>query len=165
MAVVLGALAVLWATYRFRYTESAASSEVFNGPLADKISDVRSPVYRAALQGMHATHIVPRAYIWGLPDTVRAGLEGRIIPITAFGRAYIDRGPRYYFPAMIALKFPIGLSALILIGFLAFATRRAPPDAAITVLAAAAFFRLVQSRAPLTLASAMRYLLSYCSRL
>ena len=143
MAVVLGALAVLWAAYRFRYVESLAPSEVFNRPLADKISDVRSPVYRAVLQGMRLTHIVPRAYIWGLADTVRAGLEGRIIPITAFGRAYIDRGPKYYFPAMIALKLPIGLSVFILIGFLAFATRRAPPDATVTVLAAAAFFTLV----------------------
>ena len=44
---------------------------------------------------------------------------------------------------MIALKLPIGLSVLILIGFLAFATRRAPPDAAITVLAAVALFMLV----------------------
>lgn len=140
IGIVLGALAVLWATYRFRYTESPAPSEVFNRPLADKISDVRSPVYRAVLEGMRLTHMVPRAYIWGLADTVRAGLEGRIIPITAFGRAYIDRGPKYYFPAMIALKLPIGLSVLILIGLLAFARRRAPPNAAITVLAAAACF-------------------------
>jgi len=143
MAVVLGAFAVLWATYRFRYAESSASSEVFNRPLADKISDVRSPAYRAVLQGMRMTHIVPRAYIWGLADTVRAGLEGRVIPITAFGHAYIDRGPKYYFPVMVALKLPIGLSVLILIGLFAFARRREPSDAVITVLAAAASFMLV----------------------
>lgn len=143
MAVALGALAVLWATYRFRYAESPASIEVFNRPLSDKISDVRSPVYRVVLQGMRLTHIVPRAYIWGLADTVRAGLEGRTTPINAFGHAYIDRGPKYYFPAMIALKLPIGLSILILIGFFAFATRRAPPDAFTTVLAAVVLFMLV----------------------
>ena len=143
MAVLLGALAVLWATYRFRYTESPASSEVFNRSLADKISDVRSPVRRAMLHGMRLTHMVPRAYIWGLADTVRAGLEGRIIPINAFGHAYIDRGPKYYFPAMVALKLPIGLSILILIGLFAFATRHAPPDAFFTVLAAVGLFMLV----------------------
>jgi hypothetical protein len=143
MAVVLGALAVLWATYGFRYAESPASSEVFNRPLADKISDVRSPVYRAVLQGMRLTHIAPRAYIWGLADTVRAGLEGRILPINAFGHAYIDRGPKYYFPAMVALKLPIGLSIVILIGLFASATRRSPPDAFTTVLAAVALFTLV----------------------
>jgi len=143
MAVVLGSFAVLWATYRFRYAESQAPSEVFNRPLADKISDVRSPVYRAVLQGMRLTHIVPRAYIWGFADTLRAGLEGRIIPINAFGHAYIDRGPKYYFPAMVALKLPIGLSILILIGLFAFSTRRAPLDAFTTVLAAVALFTLV----------------------
>src|SRR5579863_1873128 len=143
IAVVLGALAVLWGAYRFRYAESPASSEVFNRLLADKISDVRSPVYRAVLQGMRLTHIVPRAYLWGLADTVRAGLEGRIEPINAFGHAYIDRAPKYYFPAMIALKLPIGLSILVLIGLFAFATHRAPPDAIATVLAAVALFMLV----------------------
>ena len=135
MALVLGALGVLWATYGFRYAESHASSEVFNRPLADKISDVRSPAYRALLQGMRLTHIVPRAYIWGFADTLRAGLEGRIIPINAFGHAYIDRGPKYYFPAMVALELPIGLSILILIGFFVFSTHRMPPDASTTVLA------------------------------
>src|SRR6516225_9625077 len=143
MAVVLGALAVLWVTYKFRYTESPAQGEVFNRPLADKISDVRSPLYRAVLHGMRVTHIVPRPYIWGLADTVRAGLEGRIIPLTAFGHAYIDRGPKYYFPAMVALKLPIGLSILILIGLFAFFMRRAPPDAFTTVFAAVALFTLL----------------------
>jgi len=143
VAVVAGAVAVLWAAYGFRYTESAASSEVFNRPLADKIADVQSAADRAALRGMRATHIVPRAYIWGLADTVRAGLEGRVIPITAFGRAYIGSGPRYYFPAMIALKLPIGLTAIILVGLFAFATQRGPTEGVLTVLGGAAFFLLV----------------------
>jgi len=105
--------------------------------------DVHKRTYRSVLQGMRLTHIVPRAYIWGFADTLRAGLEGRIIPINAFGHAYIDRGPKYYFPAMVALKLPIGLSILILIGLFAFSTRRAPPDAFTTVFAAVALFTLL----------------------
>jgi hypothetical protein len=143
LAVVLGALTVLWASYGFRYTESSAPRDVFNRPLADKIADVRSPVYRAALQGMRTTHIAPRAYIWGLADTIRAGLEGRVIPITAFGQAYIDSGPKYYFPAMIALKLPIGLTAFVLMGLFAVAARRVPTEGVKTVLAAAALFLLI----------------------
>ncbi|MGA8598660.1 MAG: hypothetical protein WB676_28425 [Bryobacteraceae bacterium] len=143
LAVVLGALTVLWASYGFRYTESRAPRDVFNRPLADKIADVKSPVYRAALQGMQAMHIAPRAYIWGLADTVRAGLEGRVTPITAFGQAYIERGPKYYFPAMIALKLPIGLAAFVLIGLFAVAARRVPTEGVETVLAAAALFVVV----------------------
>jgi tetratricopeptide (TPR) repeat protein len=143
IAVVLCALAVLWGTYRFRYAESAASGEVFNRPLTDKIADVQSPAYRAALQGMRAAHIVPRAYIWGLADTVRAGLEGRVELITAFGQAYIDFGPKYYFPAMIALKLPIGLTALVVMGLFAFITRRVSSEGLLTVLCATVFFLLV----------------------
>ena len=143
LTVVVCALAVLWATYAFRFTESAASTEVFNRPLADKIADVRSPAYRAALQGIRVMHLLPRAYIWGLADTVRAGLEGRVDPITAFGRAYIGTGPKYYFPAMIALKLPIGLTAVVLIGLLGFATGRVFSEGILTVLAAAVFFLLV----------------------
>lgn len=145
LAVVVCALAVLWATYAFRYTESAASTEVFNRRLADKIADVKSPAYRAALQGIRAMHILPRAYIWGLADAVRAGLEGRVDPITAFGRAYNGSGPRYYFPAMVALKLPIGLICVLLIGLFAFATRRIFSEGILTVLAATVFFLLVLS--------------------
>jgi hypothetical protein len=143
VVVVVGSLAVLWGTYGFRYRESAASSEVFNRPLADKIADVQSPIYRAALQGMRVTHVLPRAYIWGLADTVRAGLEGRFDPITAFGQAYMGRGPKYYFLAMIALKLPIGLTVIVLMGLFAFVTERIPSSGLFTVLGATVFFLLV----------------------
>ncbi len=141
--VVLGALTILWASYHFRYAESNAPGEVFNRPLADKIADVQSPLYRAVLDAMRATRIAPRTYIWGLADTVRAGLEGRVDPITAFGQAYWGTGPKYYFPAMIGLKLPLGLTAVVLMGLFAFAARRVPTDAVVTILAAAALFLLV----------------------
>ena len=120
LAVVVGALIILWGFYYFRFAESNTGCEVFNRSLADKIADVRSPVYRSVLAEMASTHVVPRAYIWGFADTIRAGLEGREEPITAFGRAYLDAGPIYFFPATIALKLPIGLSILVLIGLLLF---------------------------------------------
>lgn len=126
LAVAIGALIVLWGSYFFRFSESKSGDEVFNRPLAQKISDVHSPAYRFVLSKMASTHVVPRAYIWGFADTIRAGLEGRAEPIRAFGRSYINKGPRYFFPAMIALKLPIGLSALLLIGLFLFFARRLP---------------------------------------
>lgn len=66
-AVLIGALIVLWGFYLFRFAESNTGHEVFNRPLANKIEDVQSPVYRSVLSGMAATH-VPRAYIWGFAD-------------------------------------------------------------------------------------------------
>ena len=145
-AVAAGALIILWGLYFFRFAESGTGREVFNRPLADKIADVHSPVYRFVLKAMASTHVLPRAYIWGFADTVRAGLEGRVTPIRAFGRAYIETGPRYFFPAMILLKLPIGLSVLVIVGLFMFLARRLPPDqyrGFAVVLAASVLFLLV----------------------
>jgi hypothetical protein len=145
-AVVAGALAILWAFYFFRYAETRAGQESFNRPLADKISDVNSPFYHSVLAGMAATHIVPRAYLWGFADTVRAGMEGRPDPQLIFGRLYVRKGPKYFFPAMIAMKLPIGLSVLSLLGLVLFLARRLPEEwnfPAGVILAAAILFLLV----------------------
>jgi Dolichyl-phosphate-mannose-protein mannosyltransferase len=146
LAVVVGALIILWGFYFFRFAESNTGREVFNRSLANKIADVRSPVYRSVIAEMASTHVVPRAYIWGFADTIRAGLEGRADPITAFGRPYLGKGPRYFFPGMIALKLPMGLGVLVLIGLFLFLTRRIPPEWNIglgIVLTAAIVFVLV----------------------
>ena len=53
MAVLIGAIVVLWSFYLFRFSESSATSEEqFNRPLAMKIGDVKSPIYRAGLNLM-----------------------------------------------------------------------------------------------------------------
>jgi hypothetical protein len=148
LAVVVGALMILWGFYFFRFAESNTGREVFNRSLANKITDVHSPVYRSVIAELASTHVVPRAYIWGFADTIRAGLEGRADPITAFGRSYLGTGPRYFFPGMIALKLPIGLSVLVLIGLLLFFTRHLPPErytGLAIVLAALLLFLLVLS--------------------
>jgi len=143
-AVLVGALLVLWGTYFFRFSESRTTQATFNRPLEGKITDVHSPSYRFVLSALRATHVVPRAYVWGFADTIRAGLEGRAIPITAFGRAYVGSAPRYYFPAMIGLKLPIGLNCLVITGLFLFFARRLPHrwGAELTLLLAAALFFL-----------------------
>lgn len=92
-AVLLGALTILWGSYFFRFSESSSGAETFNRPLAEKIADVNSPVYRFVLTGMSSTHVVPRAYIWGFADVIRAGLEGRALSQLAFGRLYYAKAP------------------------------------------------------------------------
>jgi hypothetical protein len=132
--------------YFFRFAESNAGRDVFNRSLADKISDVRSPVYRLMLKTMATSHVVPRPYIWGFADTIRAGLEGRSFPITAFGRPYVKTAPRYFFPGVILLKLPIGLDLLVLIGLFFFFAHRLSPEWNVgltMVLAASALFLLV----------------------
>jgi hypothetical protein len=148
-AVLAGAMAILWGFYFFRYAETRGGQEAFNRPLADKIRDVNTPFYHSVLAGMAATHIVPRAYLWGFADTVHAGMEGRPNPQLIFGRLYVRKGPKYFFPAMIAMKLPIGLSVLSLLGLILFFARRLPADwnipAGVT-LAAAILFLLVLAR-------------------
>ena len=126
--MLVGALVVLWAFYGFRYTESRSGEEVFNRPLAQKIFDVNAHSYRLVLTAMYKTHIVPRAYTWGFADTVHAGMEGRMIPQLAFGRFYERKAPWYFFPGTIAVKLPIGLLLLSLLGTALFATGRLPNE-------------------------------------
>jgi tetratricopeptide (TPR) repeat protein len=138
--VLAGALLILWGLYFFRFRESSSTSEVFNRPLAEKITDVGSPGYRVVLRTMVATRATPRAYIWGFADTVHAGLEGRAHSLLAFGRLYYFKAPWYFFPGVIAVKLPIGLGVLALVGGILFLSGRLPREWMIptTVLVAAA---------------------------
>lgn len=146
LGVLLGALAILWASYFFQYAETRNGQESFNRPLADKIRDVNTPFYHAVLVGMNATHIVPRAYLWGFADTVHAGMEGRLSPQLVFGRRYDRKGPWYFFPGIIAVKLPIGLSLLSLLGLILFFAGKLPKEwnfPAGVVLSAAVLFLIV----------------------
>ena len=127
-AVLAGALVVLWSIYFLRFTESSEQREMFNRPLADKIADLDSSAFRTALAGLVKTRVLPRAYIWGLADTLRAGVEGRFGTRVFFGRAYYDKGPKYFFPGVMAVKLPIGLSLLVLTGSFLFISGRMPGE-------------------------------------
>ena len=142
-AVLLGALVILWASYLFRYTEGSTPAEAFNRPLAAKIGDLRSPLKRFLLTEVNAAHLLPRAYIWGLADTLRGGVEGRIETRLVFGQPRSE-APAYFFPAVVAVKLPIGLDALIVVGFLLFAVRGSPAGSrgpvVLLLLAAVGYF-------------------------
>jgi tetratricopeptide (TPR) repeat protein len=127
-AVLTGALIVLWSFYLFRFSESPlASEEQFNRPLAGKISDVKSSRYRAGLNMMAGGHLFPRAYTWGMADTIRAGAEGRARTVFAFGQTH-QKAPFYFFPGVIAVKLPLGLLLLTIIGTGLFIFRKIPRE-------------------------------------
>ena len=136
VAVLVGALTLLWGSYRFRFDESPKGRDVFNRPMAEKISDLRSPVFRSALQAMSKAHVLPRAYIWGLADTVRAAIEGRVDNLFAFGRQYYDRVPVYFFPGVLLVKLPLGLILLSATGFFLFVTGKVERDGRIALASA-----------------------------
>ncbi|MEP6705123.1 MAG: phospholipid carrier-dependent glycosyltransferase, partial [Acidobacteriota bacterium] len=142
-AVVLGSIMVLWSFYAFHFHESPGTSDdTFNRPMAEKISDVKSPFYRAGLNVMLTAHLFPRAYIWGLADTIRAGVEGRAIPVLAFGEQYYAKAPFYFFPGIVAAKLPIGLLVLSIIGGILLVARRLPREYTAPFLVVTAFSAL-----------------------
>ena len=148
-AIVAVSLVVLWSFYGLRFAESDHPDEVFNRPLAAKISDLRSPTYRLVLSAMARSRVAPRAYIWGFADTVRAGLEGRADPVFAFGHSYLNGAPMYFFPGTMALKLPIGSSILVLLGLWLNCARRLPGrwnTEHNIILAAAVLFLIVLMR-------------------
>ena len=126
IVMLASALAVLWSSYFFRYAESRAGEEQFNRPLASKIAEVETPGYHLVLVAMAATHIVPRAYLWGFADTIYAGMQGRAYSQLAFGRVYFRKAPVYFFPGIILVKLPIGLTLLSLLGLMLCLARRLP---------------------------------------
>jgi hypothetical protein len=112
-------LVVLWASYGFRYWEHTPGEDWFNRPLVQKIEDVRSPMWKGGMRVASEARIVPRAYLWGLADVVRAGIDGRMDSALVFGKIYVGRAPLHYMPSAIVTKLtPAGL-ALALIALVA----------------------------------------------
>jgi hypothetical protein len=111
------ALAVLWAQYAFRFHARPDGSDGFNRAMAAKVDDLRMPRWRAAIHGADTLRIAPRAYLWGLADTVRAGIEGRrTLRSFVWGRRIEGRAPWYVWPSLILSKVPLALLAMTLLG-------------------------------------------------
>jgi hypothetical protein len=57
---------------------------------------------------------LPRAYLWGLADTVRTGVEGRgIAQNFVWGTLYDGHAPWFTWPAILLAKMPLALLALV----------------------------------------------------
>lgn len=110
------ALSTLWAVYGFQNNSSDDNQDAFNRTLTQKIEDLNSPSWKRMIGLMEQTKIVPRAYIWGLADTIRAGIEGRgDDQHLFFGEVELGRPPILYFPAVIITKIPLALLLMALI--------------------------------------------------
>ena len=115
-AALLG-YAVVWAQYGFRFHAGADGSDAYNRKMSEKIADLRIDHWRHALQVADDWHLLPRPYLWGLADTVRAGVEGRgDVEHLVYGKHYEGRPPWFLWPAVISAKVPLALFALALLG-------------------------------------------------
>lgn len=148
-AGVLG-LALLWALYGFRFHAGPDGSDGFNRAMADKVADLNIPHWRTAIGVADEARLLPRAYLWGLADTVRAGVEGRgQAAHLVWGVNHKGRPPWFTWPSILASKLPLALAAMALLGLLALRWAR-PAPAGRWLLAAAAGAGLVHLAALMT---------------
>ncbi|SEL68152.1 hypothetical protein SAMN05428989_2229 [Pseudoxanthomonas sp. GM95] len=120
LAAAVLAVVLLWAQYGFQFHASPDGSDPFNRPFADKIDDLASPTQRAVLTFADRTHLLPRSYVWGLADTLRAGVEGRgQRNHWLFGHKFKGAPPWFFWPGELAAKIPLPLLAAALLGLLA----------------------------------------------
>ncbi len=108
-------LITLWAAYGFHGHTSDGGEDFFNRSLEQKITDLNTERWRTLLTLMDDSGILPKAYIWGLADTIRAGIEGRGDDSHYFfGEEVFGRAPTLYFPGVISVKVPIALLLIFL---------------------------------------------------
>lgn len=126
----LVAWAVLWGQYGFRFHAGPDGSDAFNRAMPDKVADLNLPAWRAGIAFADRHHLLPRAYLWGLADTVRAGVEGRgQNSHRLWGVKHKGRAPWFTWPSIVAAKVPLALMALSLLGLLLLSKLQWPPAA------------------------------------
>lgn len=136
LACAAFALAVLWAQYGFHFHAGRDGSDAFNRPMADKIDELGSPAWRHGIDMADRLHLLPRAYLWGLADTVRTGMEGRgISEHFVWGTIHQGKAPWFSWPAIMAAKLPLGVIGLAIIGAALLWRARLPASARWSALA------------------------------
>jgi hypothetical protein len=111
------AVLVLWALYGFHFHAAADGSDAFNRTMADKLAEIHGGWLRGMIAFADAWHLLPRAYLWGLADTVRTGIEGRgIAQQFIWGTLYDGHAPWFTWPAILLAKLPLALLALAALG-------------------------------------------------
>ncbi len=122
LIVAMLAVAVLWAHYGLRFHTSPDGTDPLNRDISAKIEDLNRPLFKHLLSTADQHRLLPRPYLWGLADTLRAGVEGRAqTSYLVWGQQYINERPWHIWPSQIISKLPIasllmlGLAVLVLL--------------------------------------------------
>lgn len=139
-------VSLLWAMYGLHFHAGADGSDAYNRPIAAKIDELKLPHWRGVIAFADQYRLLPRAYLWGLADTVRTGVEGRGIGMhLVWGKTYYGNPPWFSWPAIVASKLPLALMALLLATLPLLATTRLSASArwSLAAVVAACGFHLV----------------------
>jgi hypothetical protein len=124
------ALAVLWGQYGFHFHAGPDGSDGFNRAMADKTADLNLPLWREGIGFADRHQLLPRAYLWGLSDTVRAGVEGRgQSSHKVWGVKHKGKAPWFTWPSFVLAKVPLALLVLALLGLCVLPWSRLGPAA------------------------------------
>jgi Dolichyl-phosphate-mannose-protein mannosyltransferase len=141
MAAIAGcALFVLWSFYSFRFAMHPVGVEM--PPLARQMGPL-SISMRAAIAFCERFHLLPESYLYGFVDVQRVGIH---MPAYIFGKIYAH-GQWFYFPAILSLKWSIGVLGLLALATCAFATGKVHRPREVFFLAVPALFYLVMAMA------------------
>ena len=108
LAAFASAFLVLWGIYSFRFAMHPTGVTI--PTFAQEITDLSPAMQKALLFAAH-NHLLPESYLFGLADVQKVGLY---MPTYIFGKLYAH-GQWFYFPAILSLKWSIGVLCLLLL--------------------------------------------------
>lgn len=115
-ATAVLAIAVLWAQYGMRFHTSPDGSDPLNREISAKIDDLQRPLLRDLLTTADDHRLLPRPYLWGLADTLRAGVDGRgQSSHLLWGRQYLGEHPWHIWPSQIVSKLPLATLLMLVL--------------------------------------------------
>jgi hypothetical protein len=139
-AIATCALFLLWGIYSFRFAMHPVGVEM--PPLAGQMGPLSTPM-RAAISFCDHFHLLPESYLYGFIDVQRVGIG---MPAYIFGKLYAH-GQWFYFPAILSLKWSIGVLGLLALAIYAFATGKVHRPREVFFLALPALFYLMMAMA------------------
>lgn len=119
--VVIGviAIAILWATYGFRYSAREDGLKL-NPPMEAQLARVPSPFEARVLGEVARFHLLPESYVYGLAHVL---FSAKSFNSYVFGKAY-PHAVWFYFPVAMLVKSSLTFLILLAIGVWVIASGR-----------------------------------------
>lgn len=115
IAIVVGAVVILWAFYGFRYAARPGGQQIVP-PTAVYLQSLHYPVEANLIGFAERHHLLPESYLYGLTDVTILARDGRIMVL--FGKVYPE-GKWFFFPSAFLIKMTLGF--LLLLALIPFA--------------------------------------------